>query len=850
MTDARSHVCEGERLVLKRKGGGSIVSLPPVISKDSKVLFVAWGNNVRAYSTQTGNFLMEYCGLSHRCSSFQLLPDVNYLAACSETGEIIFWDSSSGVIQEERQLELLHSALVSGSHFLGKERDILVVLSKDGRKFDRMLRYKSSCKDFDEMDVKLNKKPRSFAVGGHESNLYLGTVHKSTVYAVDIRKGKIVKHFVHSTRRYTCIAAHKREQILAVGGIDGCITIWNTIFNPNFPPRSIYHWHTLPVNAICFSDTGTSMFSGGGECVLVKWLLDHQEKNFVPRMGSPICYLAVAPENQFVVASMADNSIQLISPRLTVERVIQNFTWNVNIANKETNYKGIRRMRFDPRTKSLVLNGLSGHLQFFSTYSNSLLYNLDVVGQNFLTQENNKFIFNTEVMHVAFTCNGSWMATVEVRKDPDSALESRLKFWKFNENKQNFALNTCIESPHSGEIYALEMKPGTEDFHEVMAVTCGDDGKFKIWSLAESAASHEDKVDSGEVWQCESVGSYKGLAAGDVGFSSDGSILGAAFEYTLTLWVPDAPELKASLTHPDFHQNIRHLQFGSGDCCHLIVCTLPECIAVWNILSLTMTWTVPVEINILAADPLSSHMAAFTPSGDLIVFKPSEPQPVLIKPNLGENKILLAEFVPQAKSRSDLMKWQQKSQLYFMNEHQELLVLENQEDRSREAASGGALEGSISNRSDLNLTPFGVFMANTMRVSEVKPVIPSDISCDGILGKDRIEELLRMPVHTMPPLRTMCFSFLTSLFKKQRITEKDEESDMEVDEGKNDDDVDSEDESDRTAVQPGENDSSNNIAKERTAGSQAVRAKLESTPELEAHLQQVVGESADWVKVL
>lgn len=54
----------------------------------------------------------------------------------------------------------------------------------------------------------------------------------------------------------------------------------------------------------------------------------------------------------------------------------------------------------------------------------------------------------------------------------------------------SFALNTCIESPHSGEIYALEMKPGTEDFHEVMAVTCGDDGKFKIWSLAESAASH------------------------------------------------------------------------------------------------------------------------------------------------------------------------------------------------------------------------------------------------------------------------------------------------------------------------------------------------------------------------
>lgn len=47
------------------------------------------------------------------------------------------------------------------------------------------------------------------------------------------------------------------------------------------------------------------MYSGGGECVLVKWLLSNpQNKSFLP---APIRHLTIAPENIYVAVSTLDN---------------------------------------------------------------------------------------------------------------------------------------------------------------------------------------------------------------------------------------------------------------------------------------------------------------------------------------------------------------------------------------------------------------------------------------------------------------------------------------------------------------------------------------------------------------
>ena len=50
------------------------------------------------------------------------------------------------------------------------------------------------------------------------------------------------------------------------------------------------------------------MFTGGGECVLVKWLLSNpQNKSFLPRLPAPIRHLTIAPENIYVAVSTLDN---------------------------------------------------------------------------------------------------------------------------------------------------------------------------------------------------------------------------------------------------------------------------------------------------------------------------------------------------------------------------------------------------------------------------------------------------------------------------------------------------------------------------------------------------------------
>jgi hypothetical protein len=60
----------------------------------------------------------------------------------------------------------------------------------------------------------------------------------------------------------------------------------------------------------------------------------------------------------------------------------------------------------------------------------------------------------------------------------------------------------------------------------------------------------------------------------------------------------------------------RHVAFGMVDCAHLVVTGSETNINVWNLLTLSLMWTVPLHVSILAADPCSEFMAVFTSSND------------------------------------------------------------------------------------------------------------------------------------------------------------------------------------------------------------------------------------------
>lgn len=64
------------------------------------------------------------------------------------------------------------------------------------------------------------------------------------------------------------------------------------------------------------------------------------------------------------------------------------------------------------------------------------MFQVDIVNQNKLTDERNCKIENTEVVKLALSEDGRWLATTEERKEEELCKELRLKFWFFDSTKQ------------------------------------------------------------------------------------------------------------------------------------------------------------------------------------------------------------------------------------------------------------------------------------------------------------------------------------------------------------------------------------------------------------------------------
>lgn len=114
------------------------------------------------------------------------------------------------------------------------------------------------------------------------------------------------------------------------------------------------------------------------------------------------------------------------------------------------------------------------------------------------------------------------------------------------------------------------------------------------------------------VWKCYGVGFFRNLPCCALSFCVDGSLMAVGFGSILTTWVPDTCELKCTLVHPIHKEVVRHIQFGYGDQCHLLISASTNQLCIWNLLTLSMMWTVPVSVRLLIADPFSTSMAVFT----------------------------------------------------------------------------------------------------------------------------------------------------------------------------------------------------------------------------------------------
>lgn len=103
-------------------------------------------------------------------------------------------------------------------------------------------------------------------------------------------------------------------------------------------------------------------------CVIIRWSLDNpQKRDFLPRLGAGIKQVSVANNNLCIGIITADNAVQILNPQFHTLGMVQ------HLVTSSTFTAGIL---FDNRSKCLVMNGLDGHLQFYSILTREILHNV------------------------------------------------------------------------------------------------------------------------------------------------------------------------------------------------------------------------------------------------------------------------------------------------------------------------------------------------------------------------------------------------------------------------------------------------------------------------------------------
>uniref|UniRef100_A0A674NFU0 WD repeat domain 75 n=1 Tax=Takifugu rubripes TaxID=31033 RepID=A0A674NFU0_TAKRU len=567
---------------------------------------------------------------------------------------------------------------------------------------------------------------------------------------------------------FTCVTCHPKDDCIATGHEDGKIRLWRNFNHKKEYTYTTLHWHHSAVASLCFTPEGTNLLSGGVESVLVQWKYRENQRDFLPRLGASITHVAVSPDGALFCCSHSDNKITIIQNCVNVSAVIQGL---VRGESARTD------LMVDPRTKCLVLNGNPGHLQFYSLQRDKLLYNLDIVQQEFIHELG---LQQFEVVNAAFDGPGNWLATVEERRRKAAELELNLKLWAFDEQTQSFVLNTTIVAPHDSQVTDLCFCRAS-DSQTTLLVSASKDGHFKAWQLAAQT--------EGPSWSCDFVGAYRGLVPECCCFSADGSLLAVSFQEVVTVWSPGSWELLTTLSQPP--KSIRNLCFGRLSCSKYLVGTAGHnLLCCWNLLTCSLEWSTSMEVTLLLADPHSDNMAAFCwqdKCTDLFVFKPSEPRPLFSHKAVCSGKVSRAVFAPREEmleSCEESSQWLNRSQLCFLTQ--------NMVNMNSYLPDQCLFFLSLVIDDSVAMTPFylllGKHRCQTLEMRDKESSWGSAERTPLPKGSVAVKELLQTPAHVLPPTSVLCAMFVESLLVSVTDSRSEDEPEEEEMEGENEED--------------------------------------------------------------
>uniref|UniRef100_A0A3P9IYH8 WD repeat domain 75 n=1 Tax=Oryzias latipes TaxID=8090 RepID=A0A3P9IYH8_ORYLA len=778
------------------KGGSKINFREPALSTDSRFLLCASGESVKVFSTATEECLHALQGHTDLVTGVLLRPS-NHLQAysCSLDGTVRLWDFTDGILIRTYSI----GYPIYGIYASAKHEGVIFIITPmhtdtNSELFQLVAVHLPQCgeqlveaKELSAVLSNISSNPAASAFG--REGQYIVSAKPLQLEVYFFKKQKSYSFFLKKDNQkggkntFTCITCHPTEDCIASGHEDGKIRLWRNFNHRKEYTYSTLHWHHSAVSSLRFTPEGTNLLSGGVESVLVQWRYNQEsQRDFLPRLGGAITHISVSPDGALFCTSHSDNKITIIQSCVKVSAVIQGLVKGDRIRTD---------LMIEPRSKALVLNGKPGHLQFYSLQRDKLLYNLDIVQQEYIHESG---LEQFEVVMAAFDASGSWLATVEERKQKAPELELNLKLWALDDQKQSFVLNTTISAPHEAQITALCF-PHVSDGQTTMLVSTSRDGHFKAWQLA--APAHTE--DEGPSWSCDFLGAYHSLVPECCCFSADSSLLAVGFQEVVTVWTPASWELLTTLSQPP--GAVRDLCFGRLSCSkYLLGATTSKLLCCWNLLTCSLEWVTSMDVSLLLADPLSENMAAFcfeAGSTDLFVFKPGEPRPLFSHKALCSGRVTHAVFVPREvmlESCDEASQWLNCSHLYFLTQSMDLLTFITKAEEDKLTASSKQLVVS----DDVAMTPFHLLLGKHRDQLEnlqaesrlsVEPIRQPSSSAG-------INELLQMPAHVLPSASFLCSMFVQSLLiSVNKPSEQNKEKEEEMESEKEEEDSDGEMES-------------------------------------------------------
>ncbi|KAF2097213.1 WD40 repeat-like protein, partial [Rhizodiscina lignyota] len=304
-------------------------------------------------------------------------------------------------------------------------------------------------------------------------------------------------------------------------------------------PR-LLHWHRGPVNTTKWSLDGNYIISGGNETVMMLWQLQTGKRQELPHLTSAIDSATVSPSGTAYGIQLADNSIivlstaelqptahvsgiqTLISPQIEYE-LPDLKTVATEQSKEQDSFDASEQIPalLRPDEPNLLLaavpasqpwtepSSLTRSKPFLQTYNMSTAQNISrqALTRNnatyFITGPEGNRLGEPDIKFIAISANSRWLATVEewapprldleftsIKDDPASMLnergirlESYLKFWRWDKQNNEWALETRIDTPHMfpdnttpARILDLVADPTRPEF-----VTTGQDGHIRIW---------------------------------------------------------------------------------------------------------------------------------------------------------------------------------------------------------------------------------------------------------------------------------------------------------------------------------------------------------------------------------